>query len=229
MRRLGEAFKFLRRNDSDQLTTNKTTTFLQQDSVDIAFRSTYSLRNSIFLPVYTPPFEPLGSALNMRLLKSNADGSFGLTRFTGNNVPSYAILSHVWEADDQEVTFHDLINCLGSNKKGYRKIQFCSEQAERDGLRYFWVDSCCVDKSSSIELQTAINSMFAGTGIRKSVTSTSQTSQWANTPGSLTSHGNRLSGKVGGSPEAGHFKNFLLRNQSSFSPEMASYLVIRAR
>jgi hypothetical protein len=96
----------------------------------------------------------------MRLLNSNADGSFSLTCFTGNNIPSYTILSHVWEADDQEVTFHDLINSLGSNKKGYRKIQFCSEQAERDGLRYFWVDSYCVDKSSSIKLQTAINSMF---------------------------------------------------------------------
>jgi hypothetical protein len=98
--------------------------------------------------------------LNMRRLSSNADGSFSLTRFIGNNIPSYAILSHVWEADDQEVTFHDLINHFGSNKNGYRKIQFCSEQAERDRLRYFWVDSCCIDKSSSIELQTAINSMF---------------------------------------------------------------------
>jgi hypothetical protein len=96
----------------------------------------------------------------MRLLSSNADGSFSLNRFTGNNIPSYAILSHTWEADDQEVTFHDLMNHLGISKKGYRKIQFCGEQAKRDGLQYFWVDSCCIDKSSSAELQEAINSMF---------------------------------------------------------------------
>ncbi|KAF2489697.1 hypothetical protein BU16DRAFT_597186 [Lophium mytilinum] len=96
----------------------------------------------------------------MRLLSSDADGSFSLTRFEGNNIPSYAILSHVWEANDQEVTYQDLDNHLGSSKTGYRKIQFCSKQAERDGLRYFWVDSCCIDKSNSTELQTAINSMF---------------------------------------------------------------------
>jgi len=70
---------------------------------------------------------------------------------------------------------------------------------------------------------------FAGTGIQQSVTSTSQMSQWVSAPGSPASRGNRLSGKVGGSPEAGHFKNFLLRNQSSFSPEMASCLVVRTR
>jgi hypothetical protein len=79
--------------------------------------------------------------LNMRLLSSNANGSFSLNRFTENTIPSHAILSHVWEADDQEVTFHDLINHLGSSKKDYRKIQFCSKQAGRDSLQYFWVDS----------------------------------------------------------------------------------------
>lgn len=96
----------------------------------------------------------------MRLLNSNADGSFSLTSFIGNEVPNYAILSHTWEADEQEVTFQDMTNNLGTSKEGYRKIKFCSEQAERDGLRFFWIDSCCIDKSNSTELQTAINSMF---------------------------------------------------------------------
>ena len=45
-------------------------------------------------------------------------------------------------------------------KPGYDKISFCGEQARRDDLQYFWIDSCCIDKSSSIELQEAINSMF---------------------------------------------------------------------
>jgi hypothetical protein len=96
----------------------------------------------------------------MRLLSANAAGSFSLNSFFGKPSPSYAILSHTWEADDQEVTFHDLTNALGSGKKGYRKIQFCSELAKKDGLQYFWVDSCCIDKSSSAELSEAINSMF---------------------------------------------------------------------
>ena len=96
----------------------------------------------------------------MRLLSANADGSLSLTSFFGNNTPSYAILSHRWEADNQEVTYQDLINTSGSNKRGYRKIQFCGEQAKKDGLQYFWVDSCCIDKSSSTELSESINSMF---------------------------------------------------------------------
>jgi hypothetical protein len=93
----------------------------------------------------------------MRLLSTNADGSFSLTSFTGNNIPSYAILSHTWEADNQEVSFQDVCNATGSSKNGYRKIQFCAQQAENDGLQYFWVDSCSIDKSNNVELQEAVN------------------------------------------------------------------------
>jgi hypothetical protein len=45
-------------------------------------------------------------------------------------------------------------------KTGYRKIQFCGRQAAKDGLGYFWVDSCCIDRENSTELSEAINSMF---------------------------------------------------------------------
>jgi hypothetical protein len=96
----------------------------------------------------------------MHLLKLNDHDKPILTRFLAGNIPSYAILSHTWEADDQEVTFKDLTDNVGVNKLGYRKIQFCGKQAREDGLQYFWVDSCCIDKSSSAELQEAINSMF---------------------------------------------------------------------
>src|SRR4051812_19869783 len=96
----------------------------------------------------------------MRLLSADVDGSFSITSFAGNNIPRYGILSHTWEADDQEVTFHDLVKHLGRDKKGYRKIRFCGEQAKKDGLRYFWVDSCCINKTSSAELSEAINSMY---------------------------------------------------------------------
>jgi hypothetical protein len=48
----------------------------------------------------------------------------------------------------------------GTGKTGFDKIRFCGEQARRDGLHYFWVDTCCIDKSSSAELAEAINSMF---------------------------------------------------------------------
>ncbi|KAM0307192.1 hypothetical protein ACHAO8_010528 [Botrytis cinerea] len=97
----------------------------------------------------------------MHLLECNSEGRFDLVRnLAGSDIPDYAILSHTWGADADELTFQDLMNDTGQNKSGYRKLQFCGEQAKRDGLQYFWVDTCCIDKSSSAELQEAINSMF---------------------------------------------------------------------
>ncbi|KAH8656487.1 heterokaryon incompatibility protein-domain-containing protein [Tricladium varicosporioides] len=94
----------------------------------------------------------------MHLLQCNSDGKFSLTKF--NNIPEYAILSHTWGADTEEVTYKDLIDGTGKNKVGYEKIRFCGEQARRDGLQYFWVDTCCIDKSSAVELAESINCMF---------------------------------------------------------------------
>jgi Heterokaryon incompatibility protein (HET) len=96
----------------------------------------------------------------MHLLKIDSDGTLSLTKFIGDKIPRYAVLSHTWEAENQEVTFKDITDGSVSSKAGYRKIHFCGEQANRDGLQYFWVDSCCIDKSSSADLAEAINSMF---------------------------------------------------------------------
>ena len=96
----------------------------------------------------------------MRLLKLDDNGELSLIKTVGNHVPEYAILSHTWGADDAEVTFEDVINRTGEHKSGYDKIRFCAKQADLDGLNYFWVDTCCIDKSSSAELSEAINSMF---------------------------------------------------------------------
>ncbi|PMD56971.1 uncharacterized protein K444DRAFT_565764 [Hyaloscypha bicolor E] len=94
----------------------------------------------------------------MRLLAYNNDGEFSLTEFFDDNIPKYAILSHRWGAE--EVTLADLMNGTDKKMAGYSKIRFCGEQARHDGLPYFWVDTCCVDKSNSTELAEAINSMF---------------------------------------------------------------------
>jgi hypothetical protein len=96
----------------------------------------------------------------MRLLKQKSDGEISLTEFFEDDIPPYAILSHTWGADGEEVTFKELIDHTGKNKAGYNKIRFCEKQAKSDGLQYFWVDTCCIDKSSSAELTEAINSMF---------------------------------------------------------------------
>ncbi|KAH6724975.1 P-loop containing nucleoside triphosphate hydrolase protein, partial [Leptodontidium sp. MPI-SDFR-AT-0119] len=95
----------------------------------------------------------------MRLLEMKAPGEFSLVQVAPNATPAYAILSHTW-IDGQEVTYQDLINGAGNSKSGYDKIKFCGEQATRDGLQHFWVDTCCIDKSDADELATAINSMF---------------------------------------------------------------------
>ncbi|KAJ3571926.1 hypothetical protein NPX13_g5213 [Xylaria arbuscula] len=83
-----------------------------------------------------------------------------LEEFVGFETPEYAILSHTWE-QRQEVTFQEFIQEPRSNAKtGYSKIDQTCQQAIRDGLNYVWVDTCCIDKSSSAELSEAINSMF---------------------------------------------------------------------
>ncbi|CAD6445958.1 41b63c63-b057-49e5-92f2-0b6c0abeaaab [Sclerotinia trifoliorum] len=96
----------------------------------------------------------------MRLLESSGSGGFSLTEDFGNDIPGYAILSHTWGADTEEVTFKDMTKGAGKTKAGYNKIRLCGEQAERDGIRYFWVDTCCINKSNTNELSKAINSMF---------------------------------------------------------------------
>lgn len=96
----------------------------------------------------------------MRLLQLDDNGDFSLVERVGNNIPSYAILSHTWGSDNEEVTFNNLGSDRDKSKPGYRKLYFCAKQAKRDGLQYFWIDTCCIDKSSSAELSEAIASMF---------------------------------------------------------------------
>ena len=86
--------------------------------------------------------------------------TFELEMFLNPENESYAILSHTWGAE--EVSFRDFHE-LGSasTKRGFTKIRRTCEIARQRGLRYAWVDTCCIDKSSSAELSEAINSMFA--------------------------------------------------------------------
>lgn len=48
----------------------------------------------------------------------------------------------------------------GRAKQGIEKILNCCNVAMKDGYNYIWIDTCCIDKSSSAELSEAINSMF---------------------------------------------------------------------
>ncbi|RKL35723.1 hypothetical protein BFJ70_g7897 [Fusarium oxysporum] len=80
--------------------------------------------------------------------------------FYGSKVPKYAILSHTW--GQEEVTFQDWADPTSViQKSGFTKIIEACEQARNDDYSYIWVDTNCIDKSSSAELTEAINSMFA--------------------------------------------------------------------
>ncbi|KAL2075373.1 hypothetical protein VTL71DRAFT_316 [Oculimacula yallundae] len=91
----------------------------------------------------------------MRLINTS---TLALQEFFGENIPHYAILSHRWERD--EVTFQDFQEGKGPHMVGWAKVSGCRARAALDGWKYVWIDSCCIDKSSSAELAEAINSMF---------------------------------------------------------------------
>jgi hypothetical protein len=74
------------------------------------------------------------------------------------STPRYAILSHTWGRD--EVTFQDLQSGKGRQKNGFAKIKETCRLARLQGIPYAWIDTCCIDKTSSAELTQAINSMF---------------------------------------------------------------------
>ncbi|OAK94532.1 kinesin light chain 1 [Phaeosphaeriaceae sp. SRC1lsM3a] len=97
----------------------------------------------------------------MRLLEVQQDRTLHPTKdvHEDDGLPAYAILSHTWQ-EGEEVTLDDLKHGTGNHKAGYNKLRFCAEQAQRDGLRYIWVDTCCINKADVVELQDAINSMF---------------------------------------------------------------------
>lgn len=72
----------------------------------------------------------------MRLLERRANGAYVLDEFASDHVPSYAILSHTWGSDNDELTVQDLTNGRVdlTAKAGYQKLRFCGDQAAKDGL-----------------------------------------------------------------------------------------------
>jgi heterokaryon incompatibility protein (HET) len=99
----------------------------------------------------------------MRLLTSTDAGNFILTEpfSEDDDIPPYTMLSHTWGKEDDEITFEDLKAGRARTKPaGYRKLEFCRTQTANSGLKYFWIDTCCINKADPIELQQAINSMY---------------------------------------------------------------------
>ncbi|ETS82469.1 hypothetical protein PFICI_04345 [Pestalotiopsis fici W106-1] len=91
-----------------------------------------------------------------------------------NDIPPYAILSHTWGRDNEEATLQDMLVLFEAakndpavlsthpiaRKPGFIKIQQTAKLAASENRDFMWVDTCCIDKTSSAELSEAINSMF---------------------------------------------------------------------
>lgn len=92
----------------------------------------------------------------MRLLNTKSQD---LEVFATNEEVRYAILSHTWGS--QEVTLADFLEKdKRTDSEGWRKIHRSCKVAVELNLDYIWIDTCCIDKTSSAELSEAINSMF---------------------------------------------------------------------
>jgi Heterokaryon incompatibility protein (HET) len=107
----------------------------------------------------------------MRLLNTK---SLKFSEFFDSNVPRYVILSHRW--GDREVTlqafreqriksdsvnqFRTCFQQLQHREPSLWKIIGACQVAESRSFEWIWIDVCCVDKSSSVELSEAMNSMF---------------------------------------------------------------------
>lgn len=104
----------------------------------------------------------------MRLLRTDfaSSGALEACEFYDLNCPPYAILSHTW--GDDEVLFADLKAPDVTTRAGFRKVQLTLEQARKDGWKWAWIDTACINKDSSAELSEAINASEFATATRPS-------------------------------------------------------------
>ena len=92
----------------------------------------------------------------MRLIRT---ATLQLEEFVdSDDAPNYAILSHTWGSE--EVSFADFAKPESRHREGFKKIERCCALARSRGHDFVWIDTCCIDKSSSAELSEAINSMY---------------------------------------------------------------------
>ena len=61
----------------------------------------------------------------MRHLVTQKNEGLSLEEFDDTEKPRYALLSHTWGADGEEVTFKYLLKAAGKDEAGYRRIMLC--------------------------------------------------------------------------------------------------------
>ncbi|KAK3613761.1 hypothetical protein LTR56_027692 [Elasticomyces elasticus] len=94
----------------------------------------------------------------MRLLNVS---SLDFTEFRDDNRPPYVAASHRWLGDD-EATFQDVRDRRNTDGKGYQKVKEFAVYIQRNlvPVKWLWIDTCCINKESAVELSEAINLMF---------------------------------------------------------------------
>ncbi|KAH9941490.1 hypothetical protein B0H21DRAFT_824404 [Amylocystis lapponica] len=132
--------------------------------------------------IYVPESKVLGRAAMQKSVQAtiekkvhdarNAGGvpenpkeySYVVTDFV-NDALAYAIFSHRW-LDDGEPTFQDVTKpsrrrrLFAAGGAGLLKLSSFCAVAHAQGFDWAWSDTCCIDKTSSAELDEAIRSMF---------------------------------------------------------------------
>jgi hypothetical protein len=75
----------------------------------------------------------------MRLLKYEKDGRLTITSFEDNALPRYAILSHTWGADTEEVTFADLLKVTASTSLATRRFASVENKHSKIQRNMDWI------------------------------------------------------------------------------------------
>ncbi|KAG2043149.1 heterokaryon incompatibility protein-domain-containing protein [Suillus americanus] len=79
--------------------------------------------------------------------------------YKASRLVKYAILSHRW-LDSGEPTYEEMKAGTLAAGPGYEKLKNFCREARQYKVDFAWSDTCCIDKSSSTELDESIRSMF---------------------------------------------------------------------
>lgn len=96
----------------------------------------------------------------MRFLVLDETGKLSSSKYFTEHIPPYTILSHLWDEEEDELTYQDFEKPILPQKPGLAKLKLCVEQAKEDGYHYSWIDTCCINRFNHAELSEAITSMF---------------------------------------------------------------------
>ena len=72
----------------------------------------------------------------------------------------YAILSHTWYNNGSDNSFQNMDKPESKALARYHKILECCGLAQSQVYEFVWIGDCCIDRTSSVELSEAINSMY---------------------------------------------------------------------